>query len=226
MKFYGSQYWESTFSSRSWGRYPSEEAVRGIARIRNWMGNDEIHVLDIGCGQGALTWFMSKEGALVTAFDGSPSGLEKLKTMVSDFGAPQPVSLILGDITSPKDFVSQTYNVLVDHYSVYSNPSELVYSAYGDFYDLIRPSGFFLSCFFGSACSGLKTGTRVGSNTYKDISEGPHKGCGNISIYTIKELEGMYLSLGFEIVYYEHILNERDGMTIEKHITCLRRPSA
>jgi len=74
-------------------------------------------------------------------------------------------------------------------------------------------------------CSGLNTGTRVGTNTYKDISEGPHKGCGEISIYTRKELEGMYLSLGFEIVYYEHIINERDGMTIEKHITCLRRPS-
>ena len=221
---YGDKYWEAVFSSSSWGRYPSEEAVRGFYRVKNWLGG-EVRALDIGCGIGAITWFLSKEGAMVTAIDGSTSGLKKLKKVVYEFGADQPVNLIHGDITRPKEFIFKTYNLLIDHYSVYANPAEQIGIAYDEFFDIIEPGGYFLTHFFGTACSGLETGTRLEPHSYKNITQGAHRDTGTISVYTRTELEEMFREIGYEIVYYEHILQERDGMTVDKHITCLRRPS-
>lgn len=221
---YGDRYWETVFSSRSWGKYPSEEAVRGFARAKNRL-RGEVRALDIGCGIGAVTWFMSKEGAIVTVIDGSTSALKKLKKVVSEFGVNQPVDLIHGDITHPKEFISKTYNLLVDHYSVYANPAERIRIAYDEFFDIVEPGGYFLSYFFGTACSGLETGTMLGPHSYKNIDKGVHRGTGTISVYTRIELEGMFIDIGYEIVYYEHILQERDGIMVEKHITCLRRPN-
>ena len=222
MIFYGDKYWETVFSSRSWGKYPSEEAVRGFTRTKKWLCC-EVRALDIGCGIGAITWFLSNEGAMVTVIDGSTSGLKELKKVVSEFGANQPVNLIHGDITRPKKIIFKTYNLLIDHYSVYANPAERVRIAYDEFFDIIEPGGYFLTYFFGKACSGLETGTILGPNSYKNITQGAHRNTGTISVYTRTELEEMFREIGYEIVYYEHILQERDGMIVEKHVNCLRR---
>ena len=81
-------------------------------------------VLDVGCGQGACTWFMAKEGGQVTAFDGSPTGLQNVSEIAKEFGVTNKFNLVLGDITSPGKYISETSDILLDNYSLYSNPEE------------------------------------------------------------------------------------------------------
>ena len=64
--------WDDVFRSRSWGKYPKEELVRFIAR-RYYGAPDRsaVRILDLGCGYGAATWYLAREGFAVSAIDGS-----------------------------------------------------------------------------------------------------------------------------------------------------------
>ena len=223
MKSYGDEAWERLFSERGWGRYPSEEAVRFFARARTAL-EGELRALDIGCGVGALTWFLAREGARVTAYDGSPAALSRLSETLAAFGSPEPAETITGDITRPQDFITGSFDLLLDHYSLYANPAEKVRQAYTAYFQFLKPGGFFLSCLFGGGCSGLETGERLGPNTFREVKTGPHKGTGTISVFSISELETLFAQTGYNVEYIEHILHERDGEVVEKHVTCLTRP--
>ena len=68
--------------------------------------------LDIGCGRGACAWFMAKEGGEVTTFDGIPTGLHNVSRIAKEFGVTNKFNLVLGDITSPVKFISETFDIL------------------------------------------------------------------------------------------------------------------
>lgn len=55
--------WNSVFKNQEWGKYPSEDLIRFIARnfysIKNRL---DVKVLEIGCGPGANIWFLAREG--------------------------------------------------------------------------------------------------------------------------------------------------------------------
>ena len=99
----------------------------GFFRVKNEFSSPK--VLDIGCGQGACSWFMAKEGGQETAFDGSPTGLQNVSEIAKEFGVANKFNLVLGDITSPGKFISETLEILLDNYSLYSNPEENICSA-------------------------------------------------------------------------------------------------
>lgn len=72
--------WEKIFQTTEWGKYPPEELVRFIARnyyrtpIRK-----KIKILDLGCGTGAATWFIAREGFSAFGIDGSETAIAKSK---------------------------------------------------------------------------------------------------------------------------------------------------
>ena len=55
--------WEEVFRSRKWGRYPPEELVRFIATHFKDTRSPPATILELGCGGGANTWFMARQGA-------------------------------------------------------------------------------------------------------------------------------------------------------------------
>lgn len=57
------QSWEEIHAKRIWGGYPSEHVIRFVAR--NFYGvqnRDCVRILDFGCGAGAHTWYLVREG--------------------------------------------------------------------------------------------------------------------------------------------------------------------
>ena len=82
MKIFGNKIYEKNFKNNWGGKYPSEEVIRFYNYVKNIV-NKKLIGLDIGCGRGACAWFMAKEGMLVTAFDGAPSGLNKVNTLAN-----------------------------------------------------------------------------------------------------------------------------------------------
>ena len=84
-KTFGDKIYEKQFSTIGWGKYPSEEVIRFFMYAKNRI-NHELIALDIGCGIGSCSWFMAKEGAIVTAMDGSPSGLDMINEVSRNFG--------------------------------------------------------------------------------------------------------------------------------------------
>ena len=71
--------WEKVHREREWGKYPSEDIIRFVARNYYRENRTEIKILDIGCGQGANTWYLAKEGFQTYGFYGSESAINKAK---------------------------------------------------------------------------------------------------------------------------------------------------
>jgi len=216
---FGDPVWEKLFQ-KGWGKYPPEEVVRFYFRLKNEFSCPK--VLDIGCGQGACTWFMAKEGGQVTAFDGAPTGLQNVSRIAKEFGVTNKFDLVLGDITSPGKFISETFEILLDNYSLYSNPEEDICSALFEYYNFLNWGGYLLMNCFGDKTTGCGTGTQLSEHTYRDV-EGSLKDRGIITWFNRTRLNDLFDNIGFQVAYAEHLIVEYNGIVTERLITCLKK---
>ncbi len=70
--------WEEAHASEELGRYPPEYLIRWVHRyFPRRAGRGTTRLLDLGCGQGAGTWFLAREGFKVDAVDVSASAVAK-----------------------------------------------------------------------------------------------------------------------------------------------------
>lgn len=222
MKVYGDKIYEQQFSTRVWGKYPSEEVIRFFMRAKKELRDSDLKALDIGCGTGACSWLMAKEGAMVTAIDGAPSGLEKVNALAREFGVDATIEVVHCDITRPKDFLNSAYDIMVDNYALYSNKEDQTLNGFREFFDLLKTGGFFLTCCFGKKTTGYGTGKQLSKNTFTDI-EGKLSNGGVQSFFSRDELDQIFCNIGYRISYYENIIEDRNGELVEKHITCLSK---
>jgi cyclopropane fatty-acyl-phospholipid synthase-like methyltransferase len=222
MKIYGDKIYEHQFSTRGWGRYPPEEVIRFFMRARKELGCFRIKALDIGCGMGACSWFMAKEGAIVTALDGAPSGIKNVNKLAKEFCIETEIEIVHGDITKPKSFLNTTYDILLDNYALYSNPEKHTINGFREVFDLMKAGGFFLTCCFGKKTTGFGTGKQLSKNTFTNI-KGILSTGGVQSFFSRDDLNSIFSDIGYQMQYYENILEDRNGELVEKHITCLRK---
>ncbi len=74
--------WEDIYASREWGKYPPEELIRFIARTFYAVPDRKaIRILDLGCGSGAATWYVAREGFSAFGIDGSPSAIRTISSV-------------------------------------------------------------------------------------------------------------------------------------------------
>jgi len=219
-QIFGDPVWEDFFSKSGWGKYPPEEVVRFYFRIKNKFTNPKI--LDIGCGQGACSWFMAKEGGHVSAFDGAPSGLKNIGKIANGFGVNKNIELIHGDITKPSGYINKKFDIMLDNYSLCCNPEKNIMEALYSYYSLLKPKGYFLMNCFGDKTTGYGSGTMLAKNTYTDL-EGSLKERGLITWFNKKRLRILFNQIGFNIVYFEYINMNYNNSIIQKLITCLKK---
>jgi SAM-dependent methyltransferase len=121
-----SKVWEEIHSKRIWGRYPKEDVVRWVAR--NYYSHPErwrVNFLDLGCGSGATSWYLKREGFSCVGIDGSPSAVAHLGSdgVVGDvvnlpfddnsFDCVIDVACIChNEICDAKDIVNEAHRVL------------------------------------------------------------------------------------------------------------------
>ncbi len=91
--------WEAAHAARAWGQYPREDLIRFVARnYYDAPHRSGVHFLDLGCGAGAATWYLLREGFSVTAMDGSLSAMNRLADRISLNEAAR-ATLMLQDLT-------------------------------------------------------------------------------------------------------------------------------
>lgn len=70
--------WETIYRTQEWGKYPPEELIRFIAR--NYYAVSQraaVKILDLGCGTGAATWYLAREGFSTYGIDASPTAIKR-----------------------------------------------------------------------------------------------------------------------------------------------------
>jgi tellurite methyltransferase len=76
-----------------WGKTPSQTCYRVLQLLPP---DRPLRLLDIGCGEGRNAVFFARNGYQVTAFDTSPTGVEKTKQLAAAAGVP--VEAFVADI--------------------------------------------------------------------------------------------------------------------------------
>lgn len=133
--------WEKIFSVRSWGKYPPEELVRFVSRnFYQIKDREKIKILDLGCGPGAASWYMAKEGFSVCGIDGSPTAIKLVKKRFVNEGLSGEFKV--GDIVKI-DYPDNSFNGVVDVCSIQHNSTENIRLILMEIYRVLKVGGSF-----------------------------------------------------------------------------------
>ncbi len=189
--------WEDVHAARVWGAYPPEDLVRFVARQYGARSKEErraVTFLDLGCGQGASTWFLAREGFEVTAIDASNSAVQKTRERMQAEGLAARIEA--ADFRR-LEFPPESFDCIIDIESIYTNTAQDINALYQTVYRLLKPGGMFFTMSFSTKCSNFGTGIKVEEGTYIDIPAGSPK-TGMAHYFERNELKALLQATGFK----------------------------
>lgn len=207
--------WEELHKSRQWGIYPTEHVIRFVARNYYDKDREKIKILDFGCGGGAHTWYLAREGFDTYAFDGSKSAVERVKERLRLEGLTADLRVRDGIAL---DYEEDFFDCVIDNVSIYSNCLEPIRKMYQDIYRFLKKGGKFLTSSFSTNTNGYGEGTCVEEGTYRDIPEGNLAGRGTAHFWKESELREVITQTGFGSVQVDTIRYTDHGRVVEQYV--------
>ncbi|HNX76632.1 MAG TPA: class I SAM-dependent methyltransferase [Candidatus Rifleibacterium sp.] len=194
MKTFDKQ-WNEVHATRNWGKYPAEELVRFMSRLYAPGVRRQIKVLDLGCGTGANTWFLCREGFLTVAFDGAFAALPKARELCRNETRPP---LLLQADAGVLPFADESFDAVVEIGALAANTSAGIRSILSEIRRVLKPGGsFFSSVLFTPATTGYGSGEKLDAHSYRNISDGPVAGLGTIHFFSRAEIRSLWQKNGF-----------------------------
>lgn len=187
--------WEKVHQQKTWGRYPSEEVIRFVARNYFAGNRSTTRILDLGCGGGANSWFLSREGFQTFAFDGSLSALQKCNQLLQS--ANEKAGLFQADAAA-LPISSASFDAIIDSAAISANSISGIEKILSEAYRILKPGGkLFSTGLFSREISGYGTGQKIEDNTYRNLSTGPVANIGTIHFFDREEIEKLFETAGF-----------------------------
>ncbi len=211
--------WEEIHASQDWGKYPGEPVIRFIARNYYKKDRKKIKILDFGCGAGANTWYLAREGFDTYAFDGSKSAIRKTEARLKE--EELSADLRVRDALE-LDYKPGTFDCIIDNAVVYANRRADIARMYGEIYWLLKPDGKLFSTSFTTGTTGFGTGTKLEQNTFRNITEGSLAGRGTVHFFEEEELRSILVTAGFHNVIVDS-LRFTDGRTATGQVNVIEQ---
>jgi SAM-dependent methyltransferase len=224
--------WETIHSGKAWGRYPALEIVRFLARtfpdppVEGSLPRGRVHVLDLGCGGGAHTWLLAREGFRVTAFDGALAAVQRTRQRVRAEHLPEPTGLVQADAAA-LPFKSAGFDAVLDSAVLCTQTPAFIRRLLDEIGRVLRPGGrFFSTGLFSRQTTGCGTGTEIAPDTFRDMTEGPLAGTGQVHFFSRESLVAWWEAAGFvDLVIDRQHRSERGGaVVIDEFSVLARRP--
>ena len=180
--------WEKIYKKRkgNWGTYHPEDLIRFIKRLKSFnKEKKKPKLLELGCGPGANTNFLLKEGFDVYGIDLSKTAISLVRNKVKKNFKK---NFIIGDF-SKLPWKSLHFDGVVDNFSIYANYKEKIEQTYDEVYRVLKKNGFFFSKVWGVKTLGFSNGKKIEKNTLINIKKGPCKKMGISHFFTYNELK-------------------------------------
>lgn len=162
------QAWEHIFRNQEWGKYPCEEVIRFVAKnFYRVVDRKSVRILDLGCGGGAHTWYLCREGFTVFAIDGSRSAIQQTKKLLADNDLVG--NLYIGDINK-LPFDDESFDAIIDCNTIQHNLWDDIVTIHEEIRRVLKPQGQFFSMMLSEETSGSRSALKVENNTYKGFN--------------------------------------------------------
>jgi len=216
--------WVAIFGEREWGKYPPEHGIRFIARhFYGAPDRRKVRLLDLGCGPGACTWYMAREGFDVAGVDGSATAITRARGRLAGEGLE--ADLRVGDF-AVLPWPDAYFDGAVDNAALYATPLSNARKTVCEAYRVLKPGGLFLSAAFTDRTWGYGTGPQVEPGGFACVSEGPLADSGFQRFLGRPQIEELYTP--FSTIGLETSSHTRENMsrTIELWIITCQKTTA
>lgn len=195
--------WEQIHNELEWGKYPSEEVIRFVARNYFRMERSVVKLLDAGCGTGAVTWFLAREGFDVSGFDGSMTAVSKAMDRLKSEGLT--ADLIVADAVA-MPFQNEFFNGIIDSAMIYANTTEAIRMILRECYRVSKPGGkLFSTGLFKIGMTGYGTGEKLEDHTYRELTEGALAHRGTVHFFDETQIAALWTEAGFKNIKIDSI---------------------
>jgi SAM-dependent methyltransferase len=174
--------WEHVFQNQEWGKYPPEELIRFAAKkFYKAPHKAGVRILDLGCGTGACTWYLSREGFSTFGIDGSTAAIRKAKQRFTAEGLRG--EFMIGDIASIP-YLNESFDGIIDVCSIQHNQFYFAKKVVSDIYRVLKYGGVFFSML-------------ASDGTWRE----PFEGKGYVRFYKLRDVKELFRN--FEIISLE-----------------------
>jgi len=200
--------WEEIHKEQEWGKYPAEEVIRFVARNFYKSDRKDIKILDFGCGTGAVTWFIAREGFNAYGFDGSKTAIEKAKNRMRDEGVKAKLYVAdAGNIPFESDY----FDAIIDSAVIYANKINSIKNILNEINRVLKSGGKIMSTgLFNFKTSGYDTGKKIEEGTYRELKEGVLAHRGTVHFFSREEIQNIWEGAGFKNIKIDSV--ERTDM--------------
>lgn len=192
--------WEKIHENAEWGQYPTEPVIRFVARNYYHVERDKIRILDFGCGGGAHTWYLAREGFDTYAFDGSKAAVKKVQTRLEKENLYADLRVLDG---CELDYEDNFFDAVIDNVCIYGACLDHIKRMYSNIYRILKQNGKLFSSMFSTETTGFGTGERLEHNTYANPTIGRLAGRGTSHFYEDGEIEKILSEIGFKDIVVE-----------------------
>ena len=186
--------WEILHKRQEWGKYPTEPVIRFMAR--NFYNKDRktIKVLDFCCGGGSHTWYLSKEGFDVYAFDGSESAVARVNNRLEKEGLK--ADLRVRDALE-LDYEDDFFDCVIDSVSIYANKIDYIIKMYEKIYIMLILVSQMITSMFSKDTIGYGRGEEIEKDIFVNIPCGSLQERGMTHFFDKDEITGLLSEIGF-----------------------------
>ncbi len=219
--------WDILFSRTRWGRYPSEELIRFIARnFFSAADRSQVRILELGCGPGANLWFLAREGFDAYGVDGSAVALSQAGDLLKAEGLH--AHLHEGDVAE-LPFEDAIFDGVIDIECIYANTLADTRRILSEAKRVLKPGGALFSKTFATGMTGEDTAIRLDGepHTYTRMPDAPlHSDYGVIRLTSQEEIADIYA--GFDALSYDFVERTDGGgaRRIKEWIVSCRKQEA
>lgn len=195
--------WEQIHNEQEWGKYPSEEVIRFVARNYYGLERSLVKLLDAGCGTGAVTWFLAREGFDVSGFDGSLTAVSKAMDRLKAEGLSS--DLKVADAAAIP-FQNEFFNGVIDSAMIYANTTETIRTILRECYRVLKSEGkLFSTGLFKIGMTGYGTGEKLEEHTYRELTEGILAHRGTVHFFNPEQIVALWSEVGFKNIKVDSV---------------------